>query len=269
MKEHLRTLPYTLYSSDVGWFEELSLEDIIHICNENSHEKRFIELAKKHGLEGDKEGEVLKKIKAEYESNKLTLEDKDDIIKILNEESLHYSDYKFENDIFKVIDYEPFITSFECSGKIIVENDLRQFFNDEDFDVNSKKGIIQTMEHYAKQGMLHGFVGNSSPTLLFSKKDKKIIIGADYDEYESRETDGLPNDSYKELAYVCTDLWWYSIVDVEHFKKLHPETDMSSFTIVDVPKGTWELRHNYGISSHSYPYATIEMQKRRIMTEKK
>jgi len=196
--------------------------------------------------------------------------DKDKIIKNIDKDTSYFADYKFYGDVLKRIEFKPFTCVFKTSGKIIVENDLRSYFENEadNFNVNCTQGIIDTMQYYADQGMLHGFVGNSCPTLYISKKHGEIIIGCDYD-YNTDEPK-LPDDSYKSLASVCTDLWWYSIVDLETFQRNNPDVDVSNFKIVDVPAGVWELSHKYGISSTGYhedlPYATIKtnMRERKL-----
>lgn len=196
-----------------------------------------------------------------------TTEDIPAIIKLVEEDDYTLDDCTIDEDGIREKVYEPYTTIFETSGKIIVENDLREFFIEESFNVNATKGIIKTMDHYAKQGMLHGYVGNSCPTLFLSEDNGEILIGAEFDgDAECEEDENLlPDDSYKELAFVCTDLWWYSIVDLEDFKAKNPDVDLSGYEIVDIPKGRWELKHRYGVSSKGYhdelPYATLNLLK--------
>ena len=271
-KEIKEWLPYNLNGNRELYKKPHSIEEIIDIYNKKLFSYRCLERAKeKEGELNEDDLKYLKMLKEEYESEKATIEHSELIKKILNNDTLYFADYQFYEDTFKRIEYEPFTTIFETSGKIIVENDLRSFFQEgEDFDINATKGIVQTMEFYAKQGMLHGFVGNSCPGIFLSEKHGQIDIGANHDEdYETV----LPDDSYEQITSVCTDLWWYSIVDLEHFKKLHPDVDTSNFDIVDIPAGTWELSHKYGISSKGYhedlPYATLKLvNKRRKLIEK-
>lgn len=178
------------------------------------------------------------------------------------------NDYELDGNTIKPIKYEPLELIFETNGKIVVENDLREFMpdNTEDFDINATKGIIQTMKHYHKQGMLHGFVGNSCPGLYFSEKHGEILIGVDciYDENGNwTDEDDLPDDSYKRITSVCTDLWWYSIIDLDKFKEINPNMKEKDFEIVEIPAGTWKLTHKYGISEKGYhenlPYATLTL----------
>jgi len=71
------------------------------------------------------------------------------------------------------------------------------------------------------------------------------------------------SDEFEELTSVCTDLWWYSIVDLEVLKNLVPDLDESAFEIVEIPSGTWELKHEYRISefNDNTPYATLTLLK--------
>lgn len=169
-------------------------------------------------------------------------------------------DFEIADGVFRQIKYEPFTCKFKTTGKIIVENDLRHFYEEKEFDVNSIKGIVQTIEHYSNQEMLHGFVGNSCPTLYISPDKDMIHVGAQYDHKDDKLI--LP-EGYTELAWVCTDLWWYSIADYETFMKENPNACDEDFTIVEIPAGTWELEHKYGISVRGYheqlPYATLKL----------
>lgn len=117
------------------------------------------------------------------------------------------------------------------------------------------------MEGYANQGMLHGYVGNSCPSVVLSEKEGVIYI-CSYDE-ESDDNDFELNDTYKVISWVCTDLWWYSIVDLEVLKKLSNNSKeiekQYEDSIVEIPAGTWGLEHYYGIVTHEQPYAKLTL----------
>jgi len=205
----------------------------------------------------------------DYEySRKFTEKDIPAITKEIENHPWSLKDYEVVDGNIQPIKYEPYKTIFETSGKIIMANDLRDYFNGDDaddFDVNQTRGIIDCTDFYAKQGMLHGFVGNSCPTVYLSEKHGEILIGVEcvYDENgEWTDEADLPDDTYKEIGYICTDLWWYSIVDLENFKNKNPDIDTNDFEIAEIPKGKWELTHKYGISSRGYhedlPYATLK-----------
>lgn len=192
----------------------------------------------------------------------ISSKDEEYIKRILNNDTVYLDGFEFRDDYFQIKEYSPFEYVFETSGKLVVENDLRGFFKEESFDINGIKGIIQTMEHYAKQGMMHGFVGNSCPGVLLNESLGIIHIGAEYDD---EEDDYIVPGGFKEVTSVCTDLWWYSIVDFEVLKSLKPEITEDDFTIIEIPPGKWKLTHKYGITERGYhenlPYATLELLK--------
>lgn len=109
------------------------------------------------------------------------------------------------------------------SGKLVVANDLRTWFpTPEDYSVNALIGQHLTTLAYAKVGMSHGFVSNTSPH-VFQTGDK-FIIGSYSEERFNEETEEYeenpdPCPWGEEVASVCTDLWWYSIVDADEFKR--------------------------------------------------
>lgn len=189
----------------------------------------------------------------------------DDKLKELGEylksdSNFNLADFHLDGFIVKPIEYEPFVAEFESSGRVILENDLRDFFKEEDYNINSAKGIIQTMKHYADQGMLHGFVGNSCPTFILNKNKGEIIVGMKWNEKTGKKI--MPK-GFKEWGWVCTDLWWYSVVDYEKFKKISGLSDdeiNNEYNVLELERGTWRLEHYYGISSNGYheiPYARL------------
>ena len=157
-------------------------------------------------------------------------------------------DYEVVGTKIQAKKYNNFTTTFFCSGKVIVENDLREFFNDCDFNVCSKRGVIQTMEYYAIQGMLHGFVGNSCPTFFLNKEKTEIQVISSLNKRIDKD---VFLKQFEPWESVCTDLWWYSLVDYEKFKQITDYSDAKineEFTVLELPKGTWELEHMYGIT---------------------
>jgi hypothetical protein len=201
----------------------------------------------------EKLNDSIKKYHLVYENN-----NEENIAKIINEDDLYLTDYECVNGVIRRIKYEPFRFLFKTSGKIIIENDLREdFLNDgeeDDFDINSTRGKIECTQFYADKGLLHGFVGNSCPGVYYSKEEGVILIGAEYDD---KDKPILPNDTYKRITSICTDLWWYSICDVNSIK--NPER----FEHFEITAGTWELEHYYGISELGYhenlPYAKLKL----------
>jgi hypothetical protein len=59
--------------------------------------------------------------------------------------------------------------------------------------------------------------------------------------------EGVPvSDKLKEVGNICTDLWWYSIMDYDKFISLggNPENVAN---IIEVPAGEYEMDHFYGV----------------------
>ena len=141
------------------------------------------------------------------------------------------------------------------SGKIVVANDLRdKFIIMEDFNVNALEGCIQTSFKYSSVGMSHGYVGNSCPG-VHKKSDSEFLVGNFYepDEDDDDEDDedgkyksGLDHEfeGTKQVASICTDLWWYSIVDYDQFVERYGEPkDNAYIEVVDCEPGVYEFLH--------------------------
>ena len=195
----------------------------------------------------------------------LTMDDHDALCEHVAKDTLYFADYEVVDGYVQRIKYEPFTCEFVTTGKVVVENDLRENFEDEDAsNINATEGIIQTMQYYADQKMLHGFVGNSCPGLYLNREQGLIHIGADYDQ-ETDETILPAGFDPESIACVCTDLWWYSIVDLEVLREKVPGLNESDYTVIEIPAGTWKLTHKYGISETGYhenfPYATLQLVK--------
>ncbi len=105
------------------------------------------------------------------------------------------------------------------SGKIVVKDDLRQWFDYVgDFNINSTKGTTLATIEMAKIGCAHGFVGNSCPGIYRQADDVYIIANPGYKNGSYEDEDKIdPEGEY--VAGICTDLWWYSLVDYDEFKR--------------------------------------------------
>jgi len=137
------------------------------------------------------------------------------------------------------------------SGQIVIANDLRDLFNGkggDKFYINNHDELIQYMLWWAEQGMAHGFTGNTCPGVHALKGDTYSICNyepEDYDGWREEEIQGPYCNPYiprpkeaKEVASICTDLWWFSIMDkAEYDKRGGKEND--GVTIVDVKPGQY------------------------------
>jgi len=131
------------------------------------------------------------------------------------------------------------------SGKMVVANDLRGIFRETVGNryVNHEIEIWRTVQDYAKIGMAHCFVGNTCPG-FFEVDSKTFAIGNpgyDPDTDEEKET---PRDG-KQVAGVCTDLWWYSIVDYDEYVRRAGEEPNDHCEIVDCEPGVYKFVHQY------------------------
>lgn len=153
------------------------------------------------------------------------------------------------------------------SGEIVVANDLRKLMGEDvDHNIDGTMGMMLTTRDYARLGMFHAFVGNSCPSVW--KNGDVLRIGSPPCLEETDE----PSDEVKanwgdEVSWVCTDLWWFSIMDANLFEsrcKTHGVEFPEYLTMehVKVTPG------RYRMTVHKYPdndyyegnhYATIEL----------
>lgn len=137
------------------------------------------------------------------------------------------------------------------SGKLVVTDDLRPVFNgfrDDFASYNTAKGQAQVTEEYAKQGCAYGPVGNSCPTLYRTGEDTYVIANPAYDPDTDTET--VP-DGWEKLAWVCTDLWAYSIADHDLWAARGGNSPDVSFTgqVIEIPAGRYTFTHHTGEKS--------------------
>jgi hypothetical protein len=157
------------------------------------------------------------------------------------------------------------------SGKIVVANDLRKWFPvDGSYDVNTVIGCHLTTLAYAKIGMAHGFVSNTSPGVY--RTDSGFVIGSYYEDWDEEDEDienienEVPCPWGESVASICTDLWWYSIADADELerRRQHYTPDESSeemkWDVVDVRPGVYKFRQKQGINCDApvVEYATFE-----------
>lgn len=152
------------------------------------------------------------------------------------------------------------------SGKIVIANDLRQLFPVMgDRNINKLTEQRATSLDYAATGMSHGFVGNSCPGVYQTGKVKYKVANH--------------SKSKRRVAGICTDLWWYSMCDLDEFKrrcehfrsqilKEGAKGDLVEValkhwgcTVIDVVPGVYRFRHFDEVSDDyrkQIVYATFE-----------
>jgi len=139
------------------------------------------------------------------------------------------------------------------SGKLVLANDLRDLFEDEyeevdlrpgsrgwGFNVNTDMGCRQVFEAYGELGMAHGFVGNTCPGMYRIDKNTLTLSMIKHDEdYECIEKE-MPG---KRVGGVCTDLWWYSVVDYDDYVKRAGAEPDRYCDVIDVKPGVYKVTH--------------------------
>lgn len=141
------------------------------------------------------------------------------------------------------------------SGKLVIANDLRQIFplpEAEDFSIDTAYGCKQTALAYAQHGMSHAFVGNTCPSVYQLGKGVYKISNAPSTEMWNGKKyvdidPPLPFDG-KQVAGICTDLWWYSICDQAEFKRRCKRFGVKqaefNAEVINVKPGVYRFRHN-------------------------
>lgn len=134
------------------------------------------------------------------------------------------------------------------SGKLVFLNDPRQFLKIERdnryaVSINSTLGCIQETEFYASHNVGFFFVGNSSPHIF--QKDNELVLCSYYDDDED---ENLVSDEHVELGYVCTDLWWYTVMDHQLFLDMCAANDVDpesiDYTVATTNKDSFTVDHD-------------------------
>lgn len=107
--------------------------------------------------------------------------------------------------------------------------DMLQRLDNTKHTLNSNLGLKERTLSYATENIFHVFVGNSCPDVF--KKDNTLYIGHSSDnecgecscgreECDCEYEEYPPIEGAEQIADICTDLWWASIVDISIYKKL-------------------------------------------------
>lgn len=76
--------------------------------------------------------------------------------------------------------------------------------------VNYLKGRRAATDSYAKQQIVHHFVGNTCPTFFVNKETGAIQIGSRWDEEQDEH---VTPKGMEDVGCFCTDLWWVTMLD--------------------------------------------------------
>lgn len=133
------------------------------------------------------------------------------------------------------------------SGKIIFDNSLHDLISlNSSYNINLPIGCKITSEAYANAKMIHIYVGNTCPG-IHQLNDKEIhIISEAYDEELDKSVPYSLPSTLK--GRITTDLWWYSAMDYDLFKKISEEkygadslSREEGTTVVNVIPGLYEI----------------------------
>lgn len=134
------------------------------------------------------------------------------------------------------------------SGKIVVNDSLREALTNEEL-VSSKlngDGLVGNNNvtlAAAKFGLAHGFVGNSCPGVYRTKSGMYAIANPPYSE----EWDDIDMPNWERVGGVCTDLWWYSIMDADDYVKRTGIEDakLRKQDTIEVEPGKYKFSYYY------------------------
>jgi hypothetical protein len=132
------------------------------------------------------------------------------------------------------------------SGSVIVSDDLRPVYDWDESEVgdyNAVAGQAQAIRAMAARGCAYGPVGNTSPTLYKTGEGTYVIATPAYDE--DSDTEVRPK-GWTERAWVCTDLWAYSIADYDDWKSRGGHARKVTETVVHTGPGTYEFTWHAG-----------------------
>lgn len=139
------------------------------------------------------------------------------------------------------------------SGRIIVNDSLYPVY---DVDLpdspsyNSVAGRVLHNERMARLGCAHGYVGNTSPSLVSTAPGRFVVATFAPDAASGEE--GHLAVAGDVLAHICTDLWAYSVADHDDYlvrAAAHDPADLERHrhaTVVDVEPGTYRFRNVTG-----------------------
>jgi hypothetical protein len=151
--------------------------------------------------------------------------------------------------------FPAYTVEIDCpSGKLLFGNDFRQQY-DPDLDDPSDGELNgdgayhswKVFQNYGAIGMGHGYVGNTCPAVwqhndekvgIWNIGMKKVPDGDDYDEGPE-----INPEEGESIGSICTDLWWYSIVDLEDYIAHGGATELRHDCIAKVKPGRYRITH--------------------------
>jgi hypothetical protein len=158
-----------------------------------------------------------------------------------------------EGDTFKAIDpcpypegQPPFGGMIEIPTGTILFGDEMFCERPEDLEPDGRLHAVpwerSATEKAANINVGHGYCGNSCPGVYVSKDRKEILVAnTGYDSETDEELPSFPG--YRKVGSVCTDLWWWTIVDesVAAAKAVELGTATREQDATAVQPGLWKV----------------------------
>lgn len=146
------------------------------------------------------------------------------------------------------------------SGKIVVANNLREWFPlpEGDDDIPSIETILgrrMMSQAYAAVGLSYASVGNTCPGVYKLKDGSFKIAKEPPSEYWDGKTWAPCEQDFEgeRVAGICTDLWWYSLCDLDEFnrrvEKFGGSIKSAGATVIDVKPGVYRFQHDDEVCS--------------------
>lgn len=136
------------------------------------------------------------------------------------------------------------------SKKLVFLNDIRRAFNVEPeskISINSILGKMKQTKVYSDHNIGYFFVSNTSPQIL--QKEGKILIDTNYFEDDENKSNLKKYKDYVNKGYVCTDLWWYFVLDFDLYNQLCANANLTpdyfSHTVVDITSKKVRISHDH------------------------
>lgn len=139
------------------------------------------------------------------------------------------------------------------SGKLVFLNHPYHFFKLQREDkyevsINSTLGCIEETKFYAKHNIGHFFIGNTTAYIM--QKDGEILTTL-FDEDDQKHA--AKYKAYKMRGSVCTDVWWYTVLDHDLYLSMCAKNNIDPATIEHtvVKINSFKYKVSHSLSAHT------------------
>lgn len=145
------------------------------------------------------------------------------------------------------------------SGVMVVANGLPRFGILGNYNVNTTIGCVKTTKAMETIGCAYAYVGNTCPGMYRVGDNRFIIASGGTGEGDDDEPIDPPGE---HVGGIITDLWWYSIVDLDEFKRRGLKEDRRNYDFVATKPGVYKFTHFVHLKSFEW-----DCKKPEIYTE--